>query len=894
MHCRPRNVFVLMALALLASPVGLRAETFHVFPDGKSGFGTIQAAVDATRDGDTVVLEPGTYSGPGQCDVDLRGKAITIRGTEPENPDVVAATVVDCQGSGKVTQRGFYVVGSKGATISGLTITNGLADAGGAVYCESSDLTLSHCRIIGNATLASGTGGGVCSVASTLGLEGCEIRGNAAGDAIDAPDGWADSGGDGGGVYAVSSVVYVSDCTVADNTAGAGGNSPFGPGRGGQGGGIYADSLRLARSTVIDNSAGAGGSGMEGADGGSGGGVHCMRATINNCIIEGNVSGAGGDSTYGEKGIAGKGGDGAGLFCNDSLLMTGCLVAGNRCGDSGLGLGSSLAGMNATGGGIWCSLGTIDHCTIVSNVAGQQTLSVIGNLASSVQSGGGLLCSSQTGVTNCIVWDNTPDQIFGADCSNVAYCDIETTDCPADQGSFSADPAFVQPGAWTDSGTVWVSGDYHLTADSPCVDAGDPDYDADPNATDLGGGPRLAGEATDIGAYELQGAAPVYRFWSIQTNRHFYTIDEAERALLQKQPETWAFEGTAYMAYASPSDPDLRPVYRFWSERLSAHFWTISEAEKDLLVDKYADSWTYEGPVFYAWPEGSQHAEAKPVYRFWSNSLSTHFYTIDESEKDLLVKEQADAWTYEGIVWYALEAKSNGGQPPMPQPDASEYEFASERIAATCGIELKAYFDGQEVRIDNPSIDLSAPVGRMQMSVDFATMTTSLTEFQAMTDLVQHTAVVTDSDGTGAEFPLTLVLLGTFDTETPRGPFAVDPQSLAFSALVGGDASVGDEIFHVVGSAVFEGQKYDVNLMLAPTAFETSGQGVFDDSGYPDRLDVSLDGPFQWRRQGQEQLLLEANLKGHVLQVYVSSAHVRATGLWLGKNLATDEVKKEK
>jgi len=46
-----------------------------------------------------------------------------------------------------------------------------------------------------------------------------------------------------------------------------------------------------------------------------------------------------------------------------------------------------------------------------------------------------------------------------------------------------------------------------------------------------------------------------------------------------------------------------RPVYRFWSPRISAHFYTISEVERDYLLRTYGtETWTYEGIAFYAWP----------------------------------------------------------------------------------------------------------------------------------------------------------------------------------------------------------------------------------------------------------------------------------------------------
>ncbi len=59
------------------------------------GYETIQAAIDACEDFDTVVVAEGTYSGSGNRNISLRGKAITVRSSNPDDPDVVNNTVID-------------------------------------------------------------------------------------------------------------------------------------------------------------------------------------------------------------------------------------------------------------------------------------------------------------------------------------------------------------------------------------------------------------------------------------------------------------------------------------------------------------------------------------------------------------------------------------------------------------------------------------------------------------------------------------------------------------------------------------------------------------------------------------------------------------------------------
>jgi pectin methylesterase-like acyl-CoA thioesterase len=47
---------------------------------------TIQAAIDAAEDGDVIVVRPGNYNEK----INFNGKNITLRSTDPDDPEVVA------------------------------------------------------------------------------------------------------------------------------------------------------------------------------------------------------------------------------------------------------------------------------------------------------------------------------------------------------------------------------------------------------------------------------------------------------------------------------------------------------------------------------------------------------------------------------------------------------------------------------------------------------------------------------------------------------------------------------------------------------------------------------------------------------------------------------------
>jgi hypothetical protein len=106
-------------------------------------------------------------------------------------------------------------------------------------------------------------------------------------------------------------------------------------------------------------------------------------------------------------------------------------------------------------------------------------------------------------ISNSIAWDNRPDQIGGSVWTR--YSDVQGG-WPG-EGNIDADPCFVEPGYW-DANSVWIDGDYHLLPDSPCIDAGDPNYVPEPDETDLDGKPRIINGQIDMGAYEYRLAIP--------------------------------------------------------------------------------------------------------------------------------------------------------------------------------------------------------------------------------------------------------------------------------------------------------------------------------------------------------------------------------------------------
>jgi len=148
------------------------------------------------------------------------------------------------------------------------------------------------------------------------------------------------------------------------------------------------------------------------------------------------------------------------------------------------------------------------------------------------------------------------------------------------------------------------------------------------------------------------GARPVHRLHSATSDACFWTISGPRKdALLETYGSgVWDWGDIAYYAYAGADDAaGLRPVYRFWSPVVNRHFYTLDEAPHSSLPGD-PNQWRPEGVAFYAFPEGSEPAEAVPVYRFRDEAghYSWTTQTVVETE---------------GIAWYA--------QPPSPLPDGA-------------------------------------------------------------------------------------------------------------------------------------------------------------------------------------------------------------------------------
>jgi parallel beta-helix repeat protein len=435
-----------------------------------TSFFTIQEAVHAALSGDVIEAAPCRYSEI----IDFSGKAITLQSTDPTDPAVVTATIIDASRVTAPGDRRSAVRCDSGegpdTVLDGFTITGGTGDTaafgplrteGGGMFIDNASPTVRNCTFTGN-TAGLGGGGMLNKNGSSPTLTNCTFRGNAAVH----PEG---SGASGGGMYNLDSSPTLTNCTFTQNAAtgdGAGmintNSSPivtsctFTDNEGStQGGGmaIHGGSPIVTDCTFIGNSARTGG-GM----------WNSGASTVTNCKFNGNTASQQGGGVF--------------QIGSSAPTFTNCTLSGNFAGDHGGGFANYDTQM------------TLINCTLHGNVAGKVGGAVYARDCSDPQA------------TNCIFWGNSPNEFWEASACTTILVDFSDVQGGwAGNGNIDVDPLFVDADG-PDNVVGTEDDNLRLQLGSTCIDTGTTTVVSE--QTDKDGNPRITHCTVDMGAYEVQ------------------------------------------------------------------------------------------------------------------------------------------------------------------------------------------------------------------------------------------------------------------------------------------------------------------------------------------------------------------------------------------------------
>ncbi|HEV8580793.1 MAG TPA: choice-of-anchor Q domain-containing protein [Thermoanaerobaculia bacterium] len=485
---------VLTLGAALASVPAAQAATFNVTNLNDSGAGSLRQAIEdanGAAGADVITFQAGLT---GTITL-TTGQLEITDSVDVQGPGAAALTV-----SGNDSSRVFYLYNGSAlldVTISGLTVTGGMAALGAGIADLGENLVLDGVTITENE--AGAFGGGLaateceCGDGFALTIRDSVISGNTAFLAA-------------GGIYLgyTGGPLLIQNTVISGNQAGYAGGGIF----------LYAagGDTTIVDSTISGNQAGYGGGGMFFLT--SYDGTHTIRGTT----ISGNSAPIGG-----------------GLFLyslDDPFVIENSTISGNQ----------ATAG---DGGGVYLY-------SFYNDVTFRHT-TIAGNSASG--SGGGLFSVAATvEVENTIVGDNTAaadNDLCGPDGTyNLRFSLVEdpgTANVNDNGGNiFNQDP---QLGPLQNNGGPTET---HLPAGtSPAVNAGDPAF-APPPSTDQRGFSRVVNGRIDMGAVEVNPG-------TIQLTMSAASVNENAGTVTITATRTGGTDGAVSVSFATSDGTAVAP-----------------------------------------------------------------------------------------------------------------------------------------------------------------------------------------------------------------------------------------------------------------------------------------------------------------------------------------------
>jgi hypothetical protein len=470
---------VLMIIVSTAIPS--LATTYYVATTGSDNnagtelapFQTIQKGIDTATAGDTVQVAEGTY----YENLFLNGKDITLRSSDPDNQEVVAATIIDGSTGTVPYQSVVHFNGDEtpNCLVTGLTLRRGRGYristmyatrywGGGIVTTRSADTgypqtqaTIKKCVIREN---QASVGGGVALFGGLI--EDSIIEKNV------VPTIYGESWDNYGGGFASCNGLMISRCIIRNNIVWSDNNSSGG-------GGLASITYGTMRDSLITGNVDTGFCGS---------GINLFTGSIENCTFGGNSD-------------------------------IGCTICAHTYYAY---ISNTLVWGNMDFGWSRCPIIGFDN-TPLAHV----TYSCIGGYTSEVYPGQGNILANPS-YANPFLWadytiaSNDSDKltVYRAPWypvgTTIEYDDdgVPRMVIANDNATLTIDPPLSSSSQalkivhhWG-SNVTNVNEDWHIDGSS-CYDAGDPNYVPQSGETDLDGNPRISGNYIDMGAYEIKG-----------------------------------------------------------------------------------------------------------------------------------------------------------------------------------------------------------------------------------------------------------------------------------------------------------------------------------------------------------------------------------------------------